>query len=183
MAPARGGNPRGRVYAISRALHGMGEEAAGGHVRPGRQQRARAVRSTTSRARATRSLLSGSNDNGYEPLVEAIARRYGVRAEQVATANGAAGANFQAVRRGARAGRRRADGAARVRSAARRGAAARRQRRAVRAALRGRLRARSRRDRSRADAAHPPHHHHARRTTRRARWPIAPRSKRSGRSR
>jgi aspartate/methionine/tyrosine aminotransferase len=39
--------------------------------------------------------LSGSNDNGYEPLVEAIARRYGVRTEQVATANGAAGANFQ----------------------------------------------------------------------------------------
>jgi aspartate/methionine/tyrosine aminotransferase len=40
--------------------------------------------------------LSGSNDNGYEPLVEAIARRYGVSGEQVATANGAAGANFQA---------------------------------------------------------------------------------------
>jgi aspartate/methionine/tyrosine aminotransferase len=39
--------------------------------------------------------LSGSNDNGYPPLVEAIARRYGVRPEQVATANGAAGANFQ----------------------------------------------------------------------------------------
>ena len=40
--------------------------------------------------------LSGSNDNGYQPLVDAIARRYGVRPEQVATANGAAGANFQA---------------------------------------------------------------------------------------
>ena len=40
--------------------------------------------------------LSGRNDNGYEPLVEAIARRYGVDAGQVATANGAAGANFQA---------------------------------------------------------------------------------------
>ncbi len=40
--------------------------------------------------------LSGSNDIGYQPLVEAIARRYGVRPEQVATANGAAGANFQA---------------------------------------------------------------------------------------
>jgi aspartate/methionine/tyrosine aminotransferase len=39
--------------------------------------------------------LSGSNDNGYGPLVEAIANRYGVRPEQVATANGAAGANFQ----------------------------------------------------------------------------------------
>ena len=40
--------------------------------------------------------FAGSNDNGYEPLVDAIARRYGVDAEQVATANGAAGANFQA---------------------------------------------------------------------------------------
>ena len=40
--------------------------------------------------------LSGSNDDGYKPLVEAIARRYGVRSDQVATANGAAGANFQA---------------------------------------------------------------------------------------
>ena len=39
--------------------------------------------------------LSGSSDNGYLPLVEAIARRYSVRAEQVATANGAGGANFQ----------------------------------------------------------------------------------------
>jgi aspartate/methionine/tyrosine aminotransferase len=41
-------------------------------------------------------LLSGANDNGYEPLVSAIARRYGVTADRVATANGAAGANFQA---------------------------------------------------------------------------------------
>jgi hypothetical protein len=40
--------------------------------------------------------LSGGNDDGYRPLVEAIARRYGVGAGQVATANGAAGANFQA---------------------------------------------------------------------------------------
>ena len=40
--------------------------------------------------------LTGANDNGYEPLVEAIARRYGVTADRVATANGAAGANFQA---------------------------------------------------------------------------------------
>jgi hypothetical protein len=39
--------------------------------------------------------LAGSNENGYPPLVEAIARRYGVTPEQVATANGAAGANFQ----------------------------------------------------------------------------------------
>lgn len=38
--------------------------------------------------------LAGDNDNGYRPLVEAIASRYGVRAEQVATANGTSGANF-----------------------------------------------------------------------------------------
>ncbi len=42
-------------------------------------------------------LLSGSNDNGYQPLVDAIARRYVVRPDQVTTANGAAGANFQAL--------------------------------------------------------------------------------------
>ena len=40
--------------------------------------------------------LSGNSDNGYTPLVAAIAERYGVDPEQVATANGAAGANFQA---------------------------------------------------------------------------------------
>jgi aspartate/methionine/tyrosine aminotransferase len=40
--------------------------------------------------------LSGNSDNGYTPLVAAIAERYGVSPEQVATANGAAGANFQA---------------------------------------------------------------------------------------
>jgi aspartate/methionine/tyrosine aminotransferase len=39
--------------------------------------------------------LSGDNDNGYKPLVEAIARRYGVDPAQVTTANGASGANFQ----------------------------------------------------------------------------------------
>jgi aspartate/methionine/tyrosine aminotransferase len=39
--------------------------------------------------------LSGHNDDGYEPLVDAISRRYGVSAEQVVTANGTAGANFQ----------------------------------------------------------------------------------------
>jgi len=38
--------------------------------------------------------LSGHNDNGYEPLLEAIAKRYGVRASQVTTAQGTAGANF-----------------------------------------------------------------------------------------
>jgi aspartate/methionine/tyrosine aminotransferase len=39
--------------------------------------------------------LSGHNDDGYGPLVEAIADRYRVSPEWVATANGAAGANFQ----------------------------------------------------------------------------------------
>jgi aspartate/methionine/tyrosine aminotransferase len=39
--------------------------------------------------------LTGHNDNGYEPLVDAISRRYGVGAAQVVTANGTAGANFQ----------------------------------------------------------------------------------------
>jgi aspartate/methionine/tyrosine aminotransferase len=38
--------------------------------------------------------LSGRNDNGYEPLADAIARRYGVPANQVATAQGTSGANF-----------------------------------------------------------------------------------------
>jgi aspartate/methionine/tyrosine aminotransferase len=38
--------------------------------------------------------LSGRNDNGYEPLLEAIAKRYGVAASQVTTAQGASGANF-----------------------------------------------------------------------------------------
>lgn len=38
--------------------------------------------------------LTGRNDNGYEPLVQAIASRYGVPAEQVTTGQGASGANF-----------------------------------------------------------------------------------------
>jgi aspartate/methionine/tyrosine aminotransferase len=38
--------------------------------------------------------LAGRNDNGYEPLLDAIARRYGVHASQVTTAQGASGANF-----------------------------------------------------------------------------------------
>lgn len=38
--------------------------------------------------------LSGRNDNGYAPLLEAIAHRYGVTPDQVTTAQGAAGANF-----------------------------------------------------------------------------------------
>lgn len=40
--------------------------------------------------------LSGKNDNGYAPLMEAIAARYGVAPGQVTTAQGAAGANFLA---------------------------------------------------------------------------------------
>jgi aspartate/methionine/tyrosine aminotransferase len=40
--------------------------------------------------------LSGRNDNGYTPLVEAIAGHYGVDASSVTTGTGAAGANFQA---------------------------------------------------------------------------------------
>lgn len=38
--------------------------------------------------------FSGKNDDGFMPLVEAIAHRYGVRPAQVATAQGTSGANF-----------------------------------------------------------------------------------------
>ncbi len=38
--------------------------------------------------------ISGSNDDGYPPLLEAIAMRYGVASDRVATGNGAAGAAF-----------------------------------------------------------------------------------------
>src|SRR5512139_4168019 len=38
--------------------------------------------------------LTGRNDEGWEPLVMRVAARYGVRADQVATATGASGANF-----------------------------------------------------------------------------------------
>lgn len=38
--------------------------------------------------------LGGRNDSGYEPLLDAIARHYGVRSTQVTTAQGASGANF-----------------------------------------------------------------------------------------
>jgi aspartate/methionine/tyrosine aminotransferase len=38
--------------------------------------------------------LSGANDNGYQPLVEAIGARYGVDPERVTTAGGTSGANF-----------------------------------------------------------------------------------------
>jgi hypothetical protein len=39
--------------------------------------------------------LAGHNENGYQPLVDAIAQRYGVDPEQVTTAQGTSGANFQ----------------------------------------------------------------------------------------
>src|SRR5688500_18677686 len=38
--------------------------------------------------------LGGRNDSGYEPLLDAIARQYGVRSSQVTTAQGTSGANF-----------------------------------------------------------------------------------------
>ena len=39
--------------------------------------------------------LSGHNENGYGPLIAAIAHRYGVREACVTTGNGASGTNFQ----------------------------------------------------------------------------------------
>jgi hypothetical protein len=41
--------------------------------------------------------LAGESPNGYTPLVEAIAARYGVETENVATAVGCSGANFLAL--------------------------------------------------------------------------------------
>jgi aspartate/methionine/tyrosine aminotransferase len=38
--------------------------------------------------------LDGANDNGYRPLLDAIAERYGVDADRVTTAGGTSGANF-----------------------------------------------------------------------------------------
>ena len=38
--------------------------------------------------------LNGRNDNGYAPLLDAIASRYGVSSDQVTTAQGTSGANF-----------------------------------------------------------------------------------------
>src|SRR4029453_5149951 len=38
--------------------------------------------------------LSGANDNGYGPLIEAIASRYGVQPSHITTASGTSGANF-----------------------------------------------------------------------------------------
>ena len=40
--------------------------------------------------------FTGRNDNGYGPLIDAIAAAFGVAPEQVTTASGAAGANFHA---------------------------------------------------------------------------------------
>ncbi|HEX6901335.1 MAG TPA: pyridoxal phosphate-dependent aminotransferase [Thermoanaerobaculia bacterium] len=42
-------------------------------------------------------LLNGPNRDGYRPLLEAIAERYGVAPEQVVTAQGTSGANFLAL--------------------------------------------------------------------------------------
>jgi hypothetical protein len=41
--------------------------------------------------------LSGPNDEGYRPLIDAIAQHYGVEADRVCTAAGASGANFLAI--------------------------------------------------------------------------------------
>jgi aspartate/methionine/tyrosine aminotransferase len=41
--------------------------------------------------------IYGRNDDGWPPLVEAIARRFGVDRDRVATASGASGANFMAL--------------------------------------------------------------------------------------
>ena len=38
--------------------------------------------------------LNGANDNGYRPLIDAIAARYGVPLDRVTTASGTSGANF-----------------------------------------------------------------------------------------
>ncbi len=38
--------------------------------------------------------INGTNDDGYNPLCEAIARRYGVSADRVATGTGTSGVNF-----------------------------------------------------------------------------------------
>ena len=48
--------------------------------------------------------LSGPNDEGYPPLVEAIAEHYGTAADNVCTAPGASGANFLAIAALVRAG-------------------------------------------------------------------------------
>src|SRR5262245_2988874 len=95
MAPARDGNPRGesmRFHAPYLEWAKMRPAArfdlAGSNVSSCTIDDLAGARDALA--------LNGANDNGYEPLVTAIARRYGVTADRVATANGAAGANFQA---------------------------------------------------------------------------------------
>ena len=160
MAPARGGNSRGRVYAISCALHGVGEEAAGRRASIWPAATCWRARSTISRARATRSRCRAATTTATRRSSRRSRSATASAPEQVATANGAAGANFQVCAALLEPGDDVLVERPGLRSAARRGAAARRERRPVRAALRGRLRARSRRDRARDDAAHAPHHHH-----------------------
>jgi aspartate/methionine/tyrosine aminotransferase len=48
--------------------------------------------------------LYGRNDDGWPPLVDAIARRYGVGTDRVATATGASGANLLAIAAAVRPG-------------------------------------------------------------------------------
>ena len=85
---------RHSLSSISRSLTWSGR-------RPGR----RPVRSRGSnvlalldrrprRRRRCPGAFSGRNDNGYAPLLEAIAGTYGVRPAQVTTAQGTSGANF-----------------------------------------------------------------------------------------
>ena len=95
------------------------------------------ARSTICRARATPSRLSGANDTGYAPLMEAIAARYGDSRDRVTTAQRHVRRELPGVRGAARAGRRRAGRAAGIRSAARRGPDVRRANAALRADVRG----------------------------------------------
>ncbi len=104
--------------------------------------------------------LSGRNDNGYPPLLEAIADRYGVHAGQVTTATGAAGANFQAFAALLSPGDDVLVERPGLRPAARRAAAAGREHRPLRSPVRGRLRARSRCGARGDDAADAPDRGH-----------------------
>ena len=88
--------------------------------------------------------LHGDNDNGYRPLIEAIATTYGVAPDMVVHGPGHLGRQLPRVRRAREGGRRRAGGAAGLRPADGAAAAARRARHPVRPPVRGRLSARSR---------------------------------------
>ena len=102
-------------------LHGVGEDTRQRRGSTSPAATSSAARSTISRARATRWLLPDDNDNGY--------RRWS-RRSRAATASiprrsrrhRRRGRELPGVRRAPRAWRRRADRAARLRSAARRGA-------------------------------------------------------------